>query len=152
MSDNTEVRAAFEAWLAKNPSPLFWNTSDAMFAAWHAALAQQAATPAPAEPVAKVTSYVSAMGGRYLAIEPLTEPPVAIGALLYAAAPATPAAPPAAQAGDALTDDRIAEIADSDECHPDTSGWGSKFDYRLFARAIEREVRAALKGQPEGQA
>lgn len=39
----------------------------------------------PSEPVAKVVSLVTYAGdGRFLAIEPLTEPPVAIGTLLYA--------------------------------------------------------------------
>lgn len=40
----------------------------------------------------------------------------------------------------ALTDERITDIADSDECNPDRGGWGSKFDYLLFARAIERAL------------
>jgi hypothetical protein len=41
---------------------------------------------------------------------------------------------------DALTDEQIMEIADSDECNPDKSGWGAKFDYLLFARAIIRAL------------
>lgn len=39
-----------------------------------------------------------------------------------------------------LTDERIYEIADSDECNPDKSGWGPKFSISDFARAIEAEV------------
>jgi hypothetical protein len=39
-----------------------------------------------------------------------------------------------------LTDDEIYEIADSEECNPNRSGWGPKFDFLAFARAIERRI------------
>ena len=41
-----------------------------------------------------------------------------------------------------LADELIHDIADSPECNPDRSGWGAKFDFELFARAIEQAVRA----------
>jgi len=52
------------------------------------------------------------------------------GTELYAAPPTRAAVP--------LTDGKIGEIADSDECNPDDRGWGPKFSFRKFARAIER--------------
>lgn len=39
-----------------------------------------------------------------------------------------------------LTDERIHELADSAECNRD-HGWGPKWSYLTFARAVEREVR-----------
>jgi hypothetical protein len=47
----------------------------------------------------------------------------------------------------ALTDERIFEIADSDEANPDNTGWGPKFNILPFARAIEREIRGAQEGK-----
>lgn len=48
MNDES-MRERFEAWLkSRNGDPMFWNTSDAMFAAW------QAATLAERERAAKV--------------------------------------------------------------------------------------------------
>jgi hypothetical protein len=40
-----------------------------------------------------------------------------------------------------LTDEQIIDIADSEECNPNQSGWGAKFDYMLFARAIESAIQ-----------
>lgn len=39
-----------------------------------------------------------------------------------------------------LSEERIFEIADSDECNPDSGGWGPKFSVLAFARAIEAEL------------
>ena len=47
MSDNLKEREAFESTLSKNNDVRFWNTTDAMFWAWSAALAQaQSCVPA----------------------------------------------------------------------------------------------------------
>lgn len=46
-----------------------------------------------------------------------------------------------------VTDDRLAEIADSDECNPDDRGWGPKFDYLKFARAVIAEDRSVRSQQ-----
>jgi hypothetical protein len=46
-----------------------------------------------------------------------------------------------------LTDERIFEIADSDEANPDNTGWGPKFNILSFARALEREIRGAQEGK-----
>jgi hypothetical protein len=59
---------------------------------------------------------------------------------LYTAAPAAPAYVP-------LSDEQITDIADSAESNPDNSGWGPKFDYLAFARAIEAIVVARMRGE-----
>lgn len=54
MNDES-MRERFEAWLkSRNGDPMFWNTSDAMFAAW------QAATLAERERAAKVCEKLDA--------------------------------------------------------------------------------------------
>lgn len=50
-----------------------------------------------------------------------------------------------------LTDERIYELADSDRCNPDNSGWGPKFSPLEFARAIEAEV-LRITGDRRGEA
>lgn len=36
-----------------------------------------------------------------------------------------------------LSEARLYDLADSEECNPDAGGWGAKFDFLAFARAIE---------------
>lgn len=52
------------------------------------------------------------------------------------------AAHPKPAAPTTVSDDRLYELADSPECNPDKSGWGQKFDFLAFGRAVEREVLA----------
>jgi len=56
--------------------------------------------------------------------------------------------PPAAEPKgmEPLSEERLYDIADSEECNPDRGGWGPKFDFLAFARAIE--AAHGIKGKP----
>lgn len=72
-ANDNDCRPEFEAWLATcGKSPLMWNTSDAMLAAWAAATRAALATqPAAGEPVAWMTRpRIGSHKGREFICEP----------------------------------------------------------------------------------